>query len=331
MSQRRDFLRKLSFSAATGLLLPRVWEFSPAPRALAKPSRFGIISDLHHMQWGSSEEPRLKAFMDAVLKTPPDFIIQCGDFCRPVKSDGIMREWNRFAGPKYHVLGNHDMDVCDKATIMKLWGMEKRYYAFDQGGFHFVVMDRNFLRGDDGSLTDYASSNWGPLPSPKRSFSDKAQLDWLRADLAAATNPVVVFMHQPVFISDFFDELGNADEILAIFDEANYAASKSGRPGRVTAVFMGHDHDDRYGERNEVHYFLLNSSTYVYTRGGAYFYTDALFAFVTLDPAGRIVIEGRSAAFRADTPEQVRAVFSSKISDRNIRIGPQPKTMDSPR
>ena len=86
----------------------------------------------------------MQKFMEEVQQVSPDFIVQCGDFCRPEQSEGLMRDWNRFGGPKYHVLGNHDMDVCDKPTIMRLWGMEKRYYSFDNGGYHFVVMDRNF-------------------------------------------------------------------------------------------------------------------------------------------------------------------------------------------
>ncbi len=83
-----------------------------------------------------------------------------------------MTEWNRFSGPKYHVIGNHDMDVCDKQTIMAMWGMETRYYSFDTGEYHFVVMDRNFLRGADGVLVDYNTSNWGPVAAPGRSFTD---------------------------------------------------------------------------------------------------------------------------------------------------------------
>ncbi len=321
MLKRRNFIKSLGLSG-TGLLLASRTLSMPSgtPATGAKPLRFGVISDLHHLQFKKSEEPRLKAFMDAVLKEKPDFIIQCGDFCRPTGSDGIMAEWNRFKGPKYHVLGNHDMDVCDKATIMKLWGMEKPYYSFDQGGYHFVVMDRNFLLKEDKTLEDYNNSNWGPLPAPKRSFTDAPQLEWLKQDLAAAKYPVVVFMHQPVFLSDFFQEIGNADDILSIFDEANLAAKENGSHAKVTAVFMGHDHDDRYGERNGVHYILLNSSTYVYTDSGAHFYADSLFAFVTLDPAGWMRIEGRSTRYRDEVPHKVKARFPTSISDHAIRL-----------
>lgn len=147
---------------------------------------------------------------------------------------------------------------------MNIWDMKRKYYSFDKGGYHFIVMDRNFIRNDDGTFIDYAKGNWGPLAAPKRSFSDPAQLDWLRKDLENATEPVIIFMHQPVFISDFFNEIGNANEILAIFDEANYATVKAGKNSRVAAVFMGHDHVDRYGQRNEVHYFQINSASYAY-------------------------------------------------------------------
>ncbi|MEZ2440227.1 metallophosphoesterase [Chitinophaga sp. RCC_12] len=321
MLKRRNFIKNLGLSG-TGLLLASRTLSMPvsAPAAGNKLLRFGVISDLHHLQFGKSEESRLKSFMDAVMKADPDFIIQCGDFCRPAKSEGIMTEWNRFSGPKYHVLGNHDMDVCDKATIMKLWGMEKPYYSFDQGGYHFVVMDRNFLLKEDKTLEDYNNSNWGPLPSPLRSFTDAPQLAWLKHDLAAAEYPVIVFMHQPVFLSDFFQELGNADEILGIFDEANLTAKQQGKNSRVTAVFMGHDHDDRYGERNGVHYILLNSATYVYTDSGAHFYADSLYAFVTLDPSGWMRIEGRTTRYRDEVPEKIKAQFPTSISDHAIRL-----------
>ncbi len=246
-----------------------------------------------------------------------------------------MPVWNRYPGPKYHVLGNHDMDKCDKKTIMGLWGMKSPYYSFDKGGYHFIVMDRNFLKQPDGGLVDYAHSNWGPVASPGRSFTDQAQLEWLKKDLAEASNPSIIFMHQPVFLSDFFDEIGNAGEILAIFDEANFNASNT-TPGTrtppgartpppslkgsaVAAVFMGHDHDDRYGERNGVHYFLLNSASYVYTAEQAWYYRDPLYAFITLDPAGRLVLEGRTSTYRAAS-DAVKTRFPTKISDRELSI-----------
>jgi len=320
MQQRRQFIRNIGLLAGGTLLGNQAFPIPKSPTIKNKRLVFGIISDLHHLQFGQDEEKRLKGFMDAVLVHSPDFILQNGDFCRPRGSDGIMREWNRYSGPKYHVLGNHDMDVCDKMTIMQFWGMKERYYSFDQGGFHFIVMDRNFMRNTDGSLADYNNSNWGPVAAPGRSFTDQAQLDWLKKDLAEAQYPSIVFMHQPVFLSQFFQEIGNADDILSIFDEANYNARRARKSSQVAAVFMGHDHDDRYGERNGVHYFILNSATYVYTNDHAWFFKDPLYAFVTLDTAGTMLVEGRNSSYRSPTPDSIVARFPTKISNHRVLL-----------
>lgn len=321
MWQRREFFKKLGALSAGTIASSQVFSIPATYEEGRKHSTtFGIISDLHHLQFGKSEEPRLKAFMDEVLKKSSDFIVQCGDFCRPQQSEGIMAEWNRFKGPKYHVLGNHDMDVCSKEVIMELWGMERPYHSFDFGGYHYVVMDRNFLRNKDGLLVDYNNSNWGPFSAPFRSFTDQPQLAWLKKDLADNDNPVIIFMHQPVFLSDFFDELGNANEILAIFDEVNYTAKKDGKNSSIAAVFMGHDHDDRYAERNGVHYFLVNSASYVYTNGGAHFYKDALFAFVTIKASGQLIIEGRATTFRDNVEDSIKARFPTSITNRTIKL-----------
>ncbi len=317
-TDRRSFIRQCGIAGTSLLLSSRTWAIPPTKTPGGRSLTFGIISDLHHLTFRVNEETRMKAFMDQVLEVNPDFIVQNGDFFQPSGAAAIMDQWNRFSGPKYHVLGNHDMDTCDKATIMGIWGMSKPYYSFDRGGYHFVVMDRNFLRQSDGTLVDYASSNWSPFGSPFRSFSDTAQLLWLQQDLASNKLPVIVFMHQPVFLSQWTTELGNADDILTIFDAANLTADL-GSNGKVCAVFMGHDHDDRYGERVGVHYFLLNSASYAYN-GDAYYYKEALFAFVTLDPAGHMSIAGRTSVYRDSAPDKVKAAFPAKISDHRLNL-----------
>ncbi|MBV7529592.1 metallophosphoesterase [Chitinophaga sp. sic0106] len=314
--QRRNFLRNISLTAGALAASP---VFSIAATSAKKSTRIGFITDLHHLQFGKPEDARMTVFMDAVMKETPDFIIQCGDFCRPTGSDNIMAQWRRFKGPKYHVLGNHDMDVCDKATIMRLWEMEKPYYSFDTGGYHFVVMDRNFLQ-KDGTLVDYNNSNWSPYGPTFRSFTDAAQLTWLQQDLAGTTLPVIVFMHQPVFLSDWFTELGNANEILTIFDTHNFNARQSGANNSIAAVFMGHDHDDRHAERNGVHYFIMNSASYVYTESGAHYYKEPLFAFITLDPGGILQIHGRQTIYRDPVKPAIQARFPTGISDHRIQF-----------
>ena len=121
--QRREFLKNLGVAAGSVAIYQNSYSIPVADSGRARKIRFGMISDLHHLQFGQDEVKRLSGFMDDVVKSSPDFIIQCGDFCRHTRSEGIMEQWNRFKGPKYHVLGNHDMDYCSKDTIMQFWGM----------------------------------------------------------------------------------------------------------------------------------------------------------------------------------------------------------------
>ncbi|OWK41904.1 hypothetical protein [Fimbriiglobus ruber] len=86
---------------------------------------------------------------------------------------------------------------------------------------------------------------------------------------------------------------------------------------------MDHDHDDRYGTRNGVHYFLLNSATYAYTNKGADFYRDSLYAFVTLSPDGGLRLAGKSSAHRDKTSDTVKVRVPPRISDQSVRVVPK--------
>ena len=98
---RRVFLK-------TALLAPaalRVWA-ADAPAAV----RFGLISDVRQDVMPDGVE-RLRAFVAAMQQAKVDFILQLGDFCQPgERNKDFLSVWNAFAGPRWHVLGNHDMD-----------------------------------------------------------------------------------------------------------------------------------------------------------------------------------------------------------------------------
>ena len=66
----------------------------------SKYSKIAIFSSMVHGRKDLSE----------MKKRKPDFIIQLGDFSLPRKQNQLfIDKWNSFNGPKYHVLGNHDM------------------------------------------------------------------------------------------------------------------------------------------------------------------------------------------------------------------------------
>ncbi|MCI0479536.1 metallophosphoesterase, partial [Candidatus Uhrbacteria bacterium] len=161
--------------------------FADEPAALV-PVRFGLLTDLHahdldspaEGKWMRNTALRLSAFTSAMNEEGVDFVIQLGDFVNgwavfgvepgdPGRipeilswADGLMAD---FAGPRYHVVGNHDVYNLDKAQLRTLLSMERTSYSFDVGAFHFVALDLQYA--DDGrDLSHTYTGVGGTLPAP---------------------------------------------------------------------------------------------------------------------------------------------------------------------
>ena len=301
--QRRQALRLLLSSP---ILLPvsRAFSFSAAGSTCARPLTMGWITDLHHGYCPDALD-RLKVFIGEASSRKVDGIIQGGDFCHPKpEAAELMQVWNQYKGDKYHVLGNHDMDFGTKQDIMKVWGMERPYYAFERGGFHFIVMDCNHIL-KDGQYIDYVKGNYYIDPS-RRDLVDPGQIEWLEAEIAKAKHPCIIISHQS------FDEVWtgstvpNRLEVRKVIDRANEGRKNP----KVIACICGHHHLDHHMTINGVHYIHINSASYYYvgdgfgSDGSRATYSEPVFAFVTFDPAGEIRIEGRQASFRSPTPKE---------------------------
>ncbi|GMV07290.1 MAG: hypothetical protein AMXMBFR53_35650 [Gemmatimonadota bacterium] len=117
------------------------------------------------------------------------FGVACGDIMfddlslYPEYERGV----ERMGIPFFQVVGNHDLDQegrtdeASTATFSRHFG--PRYYSFDRGAVHYVVLDDVFWFG-----TGYLG------------YLDRDQLAWLEADLALVEpgRPVVVCLHIPV-------------------------------------------------------------------------------------------------------------------------------------
>lgn len=301
---RRTFLAGMGSAALTPLSLART----------SGPVRFGVISDVHH---GLAErtESRLTEFLTEASGRPLDFIMQLGDFCHPVpEASSFLRLWNGYRGARHGVLGNHDMDLGSKRQILDLWQLRERFYSFDAGFLHFVVLDANHMKLD-GKLVPYEKGNWY-RSGITASWIDPEQIEWLRSDLAATRRPTVVFCHQEL------DEtmpggVPNKAEVRRFFEES----------GRVAACFVGHSHVDRDEVRNGIYYQRVNSSSYAWVGenyGRMAHYGRTLFAFVTIWPDGRLEVEGRRGFFEGDSPF-ARGVpepdrFSANLRGRSAQL-----------
>jgi len=252
------------------------------------PVRFGLIADVHahdidspgEGKWMTNTEARLAAFTDAMNAWSPDFVIQLGDFVNgwvvlgadpgdPARIPDILawadELYARFDGPRYHVIGNHDVYNLDKPTYREILGIETTTYSFDVGGYHFVALDVQYA--DDGS--DLGHTYMGVA-----GFLPKEKLAWLRDDLAASTLPTIVFVHQ--MLDTTIEELGRA--LIANQHEIQATLAED---GDIIAVFQGHDHDNAHHVIGEIHFVTFEA---LVDQG-----TPTSWAQITLDPAEQTI------------------------------------------
>jgi alkaline phosphatase len=260
---RRDFLKASAGLLAATALAP----FSCCPPRLFNPpvshrARFGMVTDIHYADTetrGSrhyrESTGKLNECVELMNQEKVDFLIELGDFKDqdepPMESltlrylRTIEETFAKFPGPRYHVLGNHDMDSLSKnqfLRIVKNTGIDPKstYYSFDKNGVHFIVLDANFTsRGAPyrrGNF-DWTDANISP-----------AQLDWLRDDLKTATGPTIVFTHQLLDgTGDVY--VNNAPQVRKLLQDS----------GKVLAVFQGHHHEGSYNLINGIHYYTLKA------------------------------------------------------------------------
>lgn len=282
MHGRRRFLRSLAAtSAALSFPLPgRAREAGPAK------IRIGLITDVHKDIIHDADS-RLQAFVDAMNREPVDAILQLGDFCIPKPENrGFLAIFDSFRGPRYHVLGNHDMDGGhSREQAVAFLGMKSRYHSFDLGGHHFIILDANDK--PPGWKSGYPA------------FIAADQLAWLREDLEKTTLNTFILSHQSLERPACID---NQAEVRAILQAARMPTGEA----KVAACLNGHWHIDHHRVIDGIPYIHVNSASYFWL--GAKFkherlpaelakrfplvsitapYTDPLFTVMEIDAENR--------------------------------------------
>jgi alkaline phosphatase len=247
--------------------------------------RFGVVTDCHYAQrplasWtGSSRHyphstAKLRDAVEVFGRSRLDFAIELGDFkdmgptteksasggmaSRPAKAlrdealgflDEIEGEFRRFKAPRYHVLGNHDMDCISKEEFLSRTenhgaAKGKTRYSFSVRGVKFVVLDGCF--NPDGSPYRRGNFDW------RKAVLPKDELEWFDAELESASGPTVVFCHQ---LLDGFSRispaicLSNWRDAVAIME----------RRGNVLASIQGHHHSGHHSFRKGIHYWTMKA------------------------------------------------------------------------
>lgn len=291
------------------------WMSSFAARVTPRILRFGVISDVHQDVMHDGIE-RISQFVASMRDAQVDFVLQLGDFCQPhPRNRPFLDAWNSFDGPKYHVLGNHDMDGgYAREKTVEFYGMPHRYYTFDSANLRGIVLDTN---DPGGTAKGY------------KKFIGIDQQQWLQKQLSESDRPVCVFLHHPLDDPNGIENRKELREILT--------AAENAKPGLIVGVFSGHFHQDYTLLSEKIRYIQINSASYVWLGGNSTqetypaevhkkhpslisvaAYEDPLWAVVQIDfEKGELTIEGKSTRWHGPTPWERGASQTDYPSDKN--------------
>ncbi|HPS54308.1 MAG TPA: metallophosphoesterase [Sedimentisphaerales bacterium] len=257
---RRDFLKASALGIA-GLSFAQLSALADENNNVI---RFGIVTDPHYSDCDTPQDSsrffkqsldKMTECVELMNKEKVDFLIELGDFKDAAPQGNqpqtieyiktIENIFQKFQGPRYHVLGNHDVDCITKQQFLsniKNSDIQDglSYYSFDKNGVHFVVLDANYHK--EGTEYSAGNFNWTSPNIPQ------GQLDWLKQDLQQAKGPAIIFIHQ------LLDGQGdvyvdNSPQVRQVLEDA----------GNVLAVFNGHHHEGQYSLINNIHYYTLKA------------------------------------------------------------------------
>jgi len=258
---RRKFLRT-SAVVSTGIGL----SFHSLGANQQSKIRFGLVTDSHYADRDPANTRyyrqsliKMEDFIQEMNGKKPDFIIHLGDFKDQdshEKEDDTLKYlskleniYSKFNGPRYHCVGNHDVDSITKQQFLgniTNTGIanDQSYYSFNYQRYHFVVLDANYHQnGRDHFYKEGA--DWQDTTIPEE------QIAWLRKDLSDTQHPTLIFCHHPLF--EYYHgeskmHVNNYQNIQGILETS----------GKVIAVLHGHVHEERYKRINGIHYVTQN-------------------------------------------------------------------------
>ncbi len=215
--------------------------------------RIGLVTDLHYADKppaGTRHYRETLGKLDEAAqhfsRRKLDFVVELGDIIDAAPSVSVEQRYlktvneafSQVCSERHYVLGNHCVDTLTKQEFLKGVGQEKTYYSFDRDGYHFIVLDACFR--SDGQPYERRNFEWTDANVPR------AEIEWLKADLRANGNPVVVFAHQRLDVANNHGVKNNA-EVRKILEDS----------GNVQVVFQGHSHKNDLKRIGGIHYCTL--------------------------------------------------------------------------
>lgn len=274
---RRAFLKD-----GTLVLTAAAASASQLQAADAEPLKIGLVTDLHYAdkpprgsRYYRETPDKLAEAAEQFGKDQLDFVVELGDFIDAADSvdlelsylKRINRDFESISPKRHYVLGNHCVDTLTKQEFLGEVGQAKSYYSFDADSVHFIVLDSCFR--SDGQPYGRKNFEWTDANIPTE------ELDWLKSDLQATSNPTIVFAHQRLDVDNHY-----AARNAAAVREALAASNK------VLAVFQGHSHKNDHKEIAGIHYCTLVAMV---EGSGA---SSSGYSLLTVQPNGTLNLTG---------------------------------------
>ena len=285
-----------------------------------KPLKVCVFSDLHFTPGVYTNDT--PEFLERILARAEaekcDMVIHAGDMVQNVAEkpvQDLVRRYNDFRLPCYHVIGNHEQDGTSHEAVLDAYRLERGYYSFDRGGFRFIILDPNYFCNEPGKYIHHSRGNYFHRSIISTiNWIPPEQLEWLKATVDSSPHPCVVLAHQSFERGPHGAMVMNSAEVRAVFTEAN-----ARHPGRVRLVINGHLHVDNLRILDNIAYWDVASANMYYWGPRQYAYpkeylakhagapytlgsaedtlgwNDPLSGILTLYPNGRIRIDGSSS------------------------------------
>ena len=219
--------------------------------------RIALLTDIHYADKAPQGTRYYRESLEKIAtatvelaKTPINFAVELGDF---IDSTGDVENekkalrtvdavFSKIHKHRHYVLGNHCVETLTKEEFLGAVGQENSYYSFDCNGWHFVVLDACFRQ--DGVPYGRKNADWTDTYLPKE------ELEWLRDDLAATSQPSILFLHQRLDLENQHAySVKNADQVRSVLEKS----------GKVRLVLQGHDHKGDYKELGGIPYCTLSA------------------------------------------------------------------------
>ncbi|MDA1100710.1 MAG: HAD-IIA family hydrolase [Proteobacteria bacterium] len=227
--------------------------------------KLAIVTDIHHgpnklTKIGSAAVPLLRDFAAFTREYQPHFIAELGDRISDIdmatdrkQLQLIASHFANLPAPHWHLMGNHDQVHLSIAENSYVLGQSMEHHSIDVSGRHLVFWQLD-----------------SRIHHPQGFLPNKADLDWLAADLAATNLPAIIFTHVPLdggslqsnYYFDNNQRFGNLPhqrEIQSLLRQA----------GNVILCVAGHVHWNNVNLINGIPHITIQSLCESFTTEGA--------------------------------------------------------------